>query len=203
MDKEERLGPVGSLGNGYRQETPYYIDDATPRTKRSAFFTITLASVMWWVPLLWARFLYAPGVGPHKINLFAWTVAMVLVLASGAQAYRLLRALRAGEYKELYPKLVSMVVLGLLVCASIFWGWASSSVSIATPYGSIYYFFSTALGVFFLVSIFTETLHAMRAGSRWGAGYDVTSGWRVENSAYVWLWNCLWFLVFYVIFFWV
>lgn len=202
MANEERLGPVGTLGNGYRQESPYFLDDAPPRAKRSAFFTFTLAQLMWWMPLLWARFLYAPDVGRHGVNMVVWTVALLIVLAVGMQAYWLIRAVRGGEYQNLYGKLISMAILSALVVLMILIGWGSSNLPAASPYGSNFYLFSAALAVFFLISGFTETIHALRAGSRWGAGYDAVSSWRLENSAYMLLWNCLWFVVFYVIFFW-
>lgn len=188
-------------GNGYRQESPYFIDDAPPRAKRSAFFTITLASIMWWLPLIWVRFLYAPTETVHGVNAFIWSLTTVLVLIGIMPAVQLIRAMRQGRYDQLSGKLTSMVLIALLVCVGIIVGWATATLPIATPLGGVFYFYSAALGFFFLVSAFVEFIHAMRAGSRWGAGYDETSSWRVENSAYLWLWNVLWFVIFYVIYF--
>lgn len=201
MAKEENLGPVGTLHKDYRQESRYIIDDAPPRAKRSAFFVITLATLMWWFPLLWSRFLYAPNVGVHGVNTFVWTIGLLWVLISAVVAASVIRAVRAGAYDTLYGKLLTLTGLGALVCATIIGGWATSSLNIATPLGSNFYLFSAVLGFFFLASVFTETIHALRAGSPWGAGYNEASAWRLENSAYFWLWNCFWYAVFYVIFF--
>jgi len=196
-----QTGTAADLGNGYRHESPYIIDDAPPRAKRSAFFTITLASIMWWMPIIWVRFLYAPGVQERGLNVFSWTVTALLALLGIVPAVQLIRAVRQGRFEAMTGKLIGMISIALLVCVGILVGWATSSLPISTPLGSSFYFFSAALGVFFLISAFVETIHALRAGSSWGVGYDATSSWRVENSAYMWLWNCFWFLVFYVIFF--
>ena len=202
MASESNLGPIGKLGNGYRQESPYVIDDAPPRVKRSAFFTIVLAQLMWWMPLLWARFLYAPYERVSGVNYFVWSLAALIALASALQAFRILGAARQGRFAALGSLLRTQAILGAAVCGVIIGGWATSSLAIDTPLGSNFYFFSAAVAFFFLLSTLGEAIHALRAGSRWGAGYDAASVWRVENGAYFWLWNCLWMFVFYAIFFW-
>lgn len=188
-------------GNGYRQESPHIIDDAPPRAKRSAFFTITLASIMWWLPLIWARFLYAPSQSVTGVDSFIWALVTIVALVGIIPAVQLIRRVRQERFQDLTGKLVGMVLIALLIIAGIILGWVTSSLPIGSAMGSIFYFYSAALGFFFLVSAYVELIHALRAGSSWGAGYDAGSSWRVENSAYLWLWNVLWFVIFYVIFF--